>query len=112
MKLLISWLISTLAIIISAYLLPGVTVKDFTSALVAAFVIGVINAFIRPLLLFLTLPINILTLGLFTFVLNALLIQLASSVVVGFTVSNFLWALIFSVVLSVINSLLQKLFRS
>ena len=112
MKVLINLLISTLVIIIAAYLLPGVKVQDLATALVAALVIGVINAFIRPILILLTLPINILTLGLFTLVLNALLIQLASSIVAGFTVDNFLWALIFSVVLSVINSLLHQLFRS
>jgi putative membrane protein len=103
MIFLIHWLITTIAILISAYLLPGVTVKGFFAALVTALVLGLINTFIRPILLILTLPINILTLGLFTFVINALLILLTSAVVPGFYVRNFWWALLFSFVLSLIK---------
>jgi len=103
MIFLIHWLITTIAILIAAYLLPGVTVKGFFAALVTALVLGLINTFIRPILLILTLPINILTLGLFTFVINALLIMLTSAVVPGFDVRNFWWALLFSLVLSLIK---------
>jgi putative membrane protein len=103
MIFLIHWLITTIAILIAAYLLPGVTVKGFFAALVTALVLGLINTFIRPILLILTLPINILTLGLFTFVINALLIMLTSAVVPGFDVRNFWWALLFSFVLSLIK---------
>ena len=107
--ILISWIVSALAILAAAYLLPGVHVASFTAALVAAVVLGIINAFIKPVLLILTLPITILTLGLFTFVINAVVILLAANLVPGFTVDGFWWALIFSIVLSVIASFLHSL---
>jgi putative membrane protein len=103
MIFLIHWLITTVAVLIAAYLLPGVHVKGFFAALVTALVLGLINTFIRPILLILTLPINILTLGLFTFIINALLIMLTSAVVPGFDVRSFWWALLFSLVLSLIK---------
>lgn len=109
MVILINWLVSGLAILVTAYLLPGVHVSSFTSALVTAVVLGVINAFIKPILLILTLPINILTLGLFTLVINALLIMLTSNLVSGFKVDGFWWALAFSIVLFLINSFLHRL---
>ncbi len=109
MKTLISWFISALAVLITAYLLPGVHVDSFVSALIVALVLGIINAFIKPILIILTLPIGILTLGLFTFVINALLILLTANLVPGFTVDGFLWAIIFSIVLSIVNSVFGKL---
>lgn len=109
MKILINWLVSSLAILVAAYILPGVRVSSFTSALVAAVVLGVINAFIKPILLLLTLPINILTLGLFTFVINALVIILTANLVPGFKVDGFWWALLFSIVLSLINAFLHQM---
>lgn len=105
MLFVINWLLSALAIVLSAYLLPGVRVSDFGTALIAAIVLGIVNAVIRPLLLLLTLPINILTLGLFTFVINALLILLVANIVPGFQVDGLVWALIFGVILGIINSL-------
>lgn len=109
MGILISWLLGALVILSAAYLLPGVHVQSFASALVAALVIGVINAVLKPILIVLTLPINILTLGLFTLVINALLIMIASSIVPGFRVDSFWWALLFGVALSVINWFLSRL---
>jgi len=109
MNILINWLVSAFAILVTAYLLPGVVVGNFTTALVVALVLGIINAFIKPILLILTLPINILTLGLFTFVINALIIILTADLVPGFKVNGFWWALLFSVVLSIINSFLHQL---
>jgi len=103
MTFLIHWLIYAVAIVITAYLLPGIQLSGFSAALVTALVLGLVNTFIRPLLLLLTLPLNILTLGLLTFVINALLILLTSSIVPGFVVAGFWWALIFSLVLSVVN---------
>jgi putative membrane protein len=100
---LVQWLVYALAIVITAYLLPGVRLSGFFAALVTALVLGLINTFIRPLLLLLTLPINILTLGLLTLVINALLIMLTSAIVPGFKVTGFWWALLFSLVLAVIN---------
>lgn len=111
MTFLLSWLISALAIIITAYLLPGVRLSGFFAALVTALVLGLINAFIKPVLLLLTLPINILTLGLLTLVINALLIMLAGAIVPGFSVSGFWWALLFSLVLSIVNYALGAITR-
>lgn len=111
MGIIINWLLSALAIIVAAYLLPGVSVDGFLVALVLAVVLGLINAFVRPILLVLTLPVNVLTLGLFTFVLNALLIMLADWITPGFAVANFGWALLFSLLLTLINSLLKNVAR-
>jgi putative membrane protein len=103
MSFLINWLISGLAIMITAYLLPGVRLSGFVAALLTAVVLGLINAFIKPVLSLLTLPLTILTLGLFSLVLNALLIMLTGKIVSGFQVAGFWWALAFSVVLALVN---------
>jgi putative membrane protein len=103
MGIIINWLLAALAIMATAYLLPGVSLSGFVPALVTALVLGLVNAFIKPVLLLLTLPINILTLGLFTLVINALLIMLVSKLVSGFQVQGFWWALVFSVVLTMVN---------
>jgi putative membrane protein len=103
------WLVTTVAIIITAYLLPGVSVSGLVPALVAAMVLAIINVFLKPILIILTLPINIVTLGLFTFVINVLLIQLTSAVVPGFDVASFWWALLFSLILSLVSSFLYSL---
>lgn len=109
-SLLINWLVMALAVLVTALVLPGVSVAGFISALLFALVLGLLNIFIKPLLLLLTLPINILTLGLFTLVINALLIMLAAAIVPGFRVDGFLWALVFGIVLSVILYLLEVVF--
>ncbi len=108
-SVLVNWIVSAMVIFSIAYILPGTTVVDFTAALVVALVLGIINALLKPVLLILTLPINILTLGLFTFILNALLIILVSNIVPGFIVDGFLAALIFGIVLSVINTVVHNL---
>ena len=110
MQIIINWLVSTVAILATAYLLPGVSVSGFISALIVALVLGILNAFIKPVLIILTLPINILTLGLFTFVINAFLIWVAGQVVPGFTVGTFLSAFFFGVVLSIIVYILHLFF--
>lgn len=92
---------------ITAYLLPGVILKSFFVALVVAVVLGFFNTILKPILVVLTLPINILTLGLFTLVINAGLVLLASNVVPGFQVSDFLTALFFSVILWLVDSVLN-----
>ncbi|MEK7179685.1 MAG: phage holin family protein [Patescibacteria group bacterium] len=102
MKLFFHWLIAALSILIAAYIVPGVSVT-LTGALIAAVVLGALNLFIRPILLVLTLPITILTLGLFSLVINALLVMFASYLVPGFLVTDFLTALLFALVLAVIN---------
>jgi len=106
---IISWLVATLAIIVSAYILPGVTVSSFFAAFVTALVLGIINAFIKPVLIILTLPLNVLTLGLFTFIINALLIMLTGIIVPGFEVASFWWALLFGLILSLVNFVLHSI---
>ena len=112
MKLLIRWLLSATALILIAYYVPGIAVKSFYSALVAALILGLINALIRPVFIIFTLPINILTLGLFTLIINALMFWLASSIVKGFFVAGFwpaFWgALLMGVVSWAANSLFKK----
>lgn len=109
MIFLLRWLISTLAIIITAYLLPAVIIDSLVAALVAALVLGLINVTLKPLLIILTLPINILTLGLLTLVINALMILLTSWLVPGFQVHGFWWAMLFSVVMSLVNYFLSQI---
>lgn len=106
--ILINWIVSAMVIFSIAYVLPGVSVTGFTSAIVLALVLGIINAVLKPILLILTLPINLITLGLFTLVLNALLILIAASFVPGVRVDGFLWALIFGIILSIANMAIQN----
>ena len=111
MNILLSWLVYSVAILVAAYVLPGVDVDAFSTALFAALILGIFNALLKPLLILFTLPLNILTLGLFTFVINAAIILLADNVVDGFTVDNFGWALLFSIVLSLVSAGLFGLLR-
>jgi len=101
--LLIRWLVLTVAIMAAAYLIEGIAVTGFWSALFAAALLGVLNIFFRPILLLLTLPINILSFGLFTFVINALMLMMASGVIAGFQVSGFGSALLGSLIISIVN---------
>ncbi|MCP4747160.1 MAG: phage holin family protein [Desulfobacteraceae bacterium] len=110
--LALRWLILTVAILVASFLLNGIEVNGFFSALAAAAILGILNAFLRPIALLLTLPLNILTLGLFTFVINAILLQMVSSVISGFYVQNF-WAAVFgSLIISLaswgLNSLINE----
>ena len=100
-----NWIISTIVILIAAYLLPGVTVTVI-GAVVLAVVLGAINIFIRPIITILTLPLTIITLGLFSLVINALLIMLAARIVPDFSVDGFWTALFFSIAISLLNGLL------
>lgn len=106
MDTIVSVIISGIAIFLSDRILPGVKVDSFITALIVAVMLAIINLIVKPILFILTLPITILTLGLFTFVLNALMILLVDALVRGFEVQNFWWALLFSLVLSIIRSLL------
>jgi putative membrane protein len=112
MILLFHWLIMALAVLVSAYLLPGVTLPGFGTAILVAMVLGIINVFLKPFLVLLTLPITILTLGLFLLVINTLLIMLTSALVPGFKVDNFWWALLFGLVLSVVHNIFRIMFLS
>lgn len=106
--ILLRWLFLTIAILAAAYLLGGIEVSGFFSALLAAALLGFLNAVFRPILLILTLPINVLTLGFFTFVINALLLMMASGVIGGFHVHGFWSALFGSLIISVVSSLLSS----
>jgi putative membrane protein len=106
--LLARWLILTLAILAAAYVIEGIQVSGFLSALFAAAVLGILNAFFRPILLILTLPINILSMGLFTFVINALLLMMASGVIAGFHVRGFWSAILGSLIISLVNWFLSS----
>jgi putative membrane protein len=97
------WLTLTCAILLASYLLNGIHVKSFMSALGAAAMLGILNAFFRPIALILTLPINILTLGLFTFVINALMLKMASGVIGGFEVHGFWTAIFGSLIISLVS---------
>ncbi len=103
MHLIVRWLIYTLAIMLLAYIVPGISVKNFYSALMAALILGLVNAVIRPLVLLLTLTVNILTLGLFTLVINALMLWFVASIVKGFDVKNFVAAFLGALVLWVVS---------
>ena len=108
MGLLIRWLILTAAIMVASYLIQGIEVKGFFSAFFAAAILGVLNVFFRPILLILTLPINILTLGFFTFIINAVLLKMASGVISGFVVHGF-WSAVFGgLIISVVSWLLNS----
>ena len=107
--ILIRWLILTVAILSAAYLLDGMEVRGFTSAFFAAAVLGILNAVLRPVLIILTLPQNILSLGIFTFVINAFLLKMASGVIPGFEVHGFWPALFGSLIISLVSWLLSSL---
>jgi len=112
MYLLLRWVLSALSVIVVAYVVPGVRVASFWSALIAALVIGLVNALIRPLVLLLTLPVNILTLGLFTLVINGLMFLLAASVVKGFEVADFKAAFLGALVYWLVSWLANGLFTA
>ncbi|MBR8836711.1 MAG: phage holin family protein [Stigonema ocellatum SAG 48.90 = DSM 106950] len=109
---LLTWLATAVALLITAHIVPGFFIKTFTAALVAAIVIGLVNAFVRPILGFLTFPITLITFGFFTFVLNALTLWLASALTPGFEIRNFGSALLGSIVLAIVSSIISYLLRT
>ena len=111
MRLIIRWLLCALALILVAYLIPGIIVADFYIALIAALLLGLLNALIRPFLLLITLPLNILTLGLFTLVINGLLFWFIGSFVQGFQVAGFWAAFWGALVYSILSSIFSHLVR-
>jgi putative membrane protein len=111
MSLILNILVSAAAVLVTGRLLPGVTVDGFGTAVVVAVVLGVVNAVLGPLLVVLTLPLNVLTLGLFTFVIIAALVMLTAALVPGFRVAGFGWALGFAFVLAVVNSVFHMVTR-
>ena len=107
--LLIRILLSALAVVIAAYILPGVGVDGFFAAIIIAVVIALLNFILKPILVILTIPLTVLTLGLFLLVINAIIILIADFIIPGFYVDGFWWALIFSLVMSLTNTLLIDL---
>ena len=106
---IVKFLLSGLAVVLTAYLLPGVHVEHYGYALLAALLISLSNVIVKPVLIILTIPITILTLGLFLLVINALIILLVEWLVPGFSVDGFWWALAFSLILSIFNSMFSDL---
>lgn len=109
MNLIVRWLLNAAALALTAWIVPGITVTGALALIVAALVIGLLNALVKPILVLLTLPLTILTLGLFLLVLNALMFWLAAAVVPGFEVAGFLSALLGAVVMALVGWLLAKL---
>lgn len=107
--IIVQILILAFAVLLTSYLLPGITVKSFWTAVLVAIVLGLLNAFVKPLMVLLTIPFTLVTFGLFLLVINALIIMLAGALVKGFEVKGFWWALAFSVILSLIEYLLEFL---
>lgn len=106
MNLLLRILITSVSAVFAAYILPGVEIADFSTAIIVAFVLALLNAILKPILVILTIPITIFTFGLFLLVINAGMIMLAGHFVNGFNVEGFWWALLFSIILSIISSIL------
>ena len=109
MKLVARLLINVIAILATTYLLEGIHLSGFGIAIIVAVVLGIINIILKPILIILTLPVTIVSLGLFLLVINALMIMLTAWLVPGFEVNNFWWALLFSIVLTIINWILNQL---
>ncbi|MEX2513027.1 MAG: phage holin family protein [Cyclobacteriaceae bacterium] len=106
LNILLQLVVAGAVIIFTAYILPGIAVDDFITGIIIAALLALLNITIKPILIFLTIPITLVTLGLFLLVINALLVMIAANIVTGFTVDNFWWALLFSLILSLVNSIL------
>ena len=111
MGLVITLLINSAAIFAAAYLLPGISINNFGTAILVAIGLAIVNTLIKPILSLLTLPVTILTLGLFTLVINGLMVWLVSLFVHTFVVQSFLWAILFSIVISIISYILSKIIK-
>ncbi|MDC6350041.1 phage holin family protein [Zeaxanthinibacter sp. PT1] len=111
MKLILRLLLNALAVVILAHILPGVGVESFWTAIWVAIVLSLLNLIVKPILVVLTLPVTILTLGLFLLIINALIILLADYLVPGFAVNGIWWALLFSLLLSLLQSILHGLLK-
>lgn len=109
MKTIVNLLINSVAVFISAYILPGVEIGGFGTAVIVAIVMGIVNLLIKPLFVILTLPITILSLGIFALFINAIMIMIVGAIVPGFKVHGLIWAFIFGFVLSIISSFLHTL---
>ena len=111
LQIVIALLLNALALLLTAYIVPGFQVADFTTALLAAIVLGVVNTFIKPILSFITAPLTIITLGLFAFVVNAVVLFIVASFVKGLTIDNWVSAILGAIVLSVVSTALNAVFK-
>ncbi|TSE08165.1 phage holin family protein [Aquimarina algiphila] len=111
MNFLLKLILSAVAVIVLAKILPGVGVDSYVSSLIVALVLAILNSIVKPILVILTLPATVITLGLFLLVINAAIILLADYFISGFSVNGWLWALIFSVLLSVFQSILHSILK-
>jgi putative membrane protein len=109
MKLVLRILVSALAVFFSAYILPGVYLDGFPTAVLVAIVLGLLNAFVKPLLVLLTIPVTIFSFGLFLLVINAFMIMIVDNLLNGFSVNGFWTALLFSIIVSIVTAILEAL---
>ncbi|MCK4287852.1 MAG: phage holin family protein [Bacteroidales bacterium] len=106
MDFIIKLLITAVVVMFTAWILPGIQIKNYWSAIIVAIILALLNIFVKPVMVFLTIPLTIITFGLFLFVINALIILLAGAIVSGFKVMGFWWALAFSIIISLISYIL------
>ncbi|MCL4366010.1 phage holin family protein [Patescibacteria group bacterium] len=111
MQIIIALVLNAIALLVTAYIVPGFHVTNFTTALLAAIVLGIVNTFIKPILNLITLPLNIITLGLFSFVVNAVVLFIVSSIVKGLTIDGWLPAILGAIVLSVVSTILNTIIK-
>lgn len=111
MKLILRLLLNAIAVVILSYILPGVGVDSMFTAIIVAVVLSILNFLVKPILVILTLPITILTLGLFLLVINAIIILIASNLIDGFQVASFWWAIIFSLLLAFLQAILHGILK-
>lgn len=111
MQIIIALILNALALMATAYIVPGFSVVDFKSAILAAIVLGVVNTFIKPILKLITLPITLITLGLFSFVINAIVLFIVSAIVPGLKIDGWLAAILGSIVLSLVSTTLSMLLK-
>lgn len=112
MKFVVNLLLTALAVLVLANLLPGAAITDYFTAILVAFVLAILNALVKPVLFFISIPITLITLGLFLFVINAVIILLADQLVTGFSVNGFWAALLFSLCLSLMESVINRLMEN
>lgn len=110
-NLLVRFLLNGVAVLLTAYLLPGVDVTNYETGLITALVLSIANVIIKPILIVLTIPITVVTLGLFLLVINAIIILIADYFVPGFSVNGFWWALAFSLIMSIFNSIINDILK-
>ncbi len=108
MNFLVKIILSSFSVIFADWLLRGISVKDYVTSLLVAFVLAILNMVLKPILVVLTIPITFFTLGLFLLVINALMVLLAGEIVPGFQIAGFWWALAFSLIVSIVNSLINS----